>query len=184
MKKVLLLAVIVILNCTSAHTQTITNTTWSVYNTASDLVYLYHFGTDTGYMSTDFINYNAISIFTDNGHDMVITDIPGAPMACATTDSGYFTYVILNDTVNFQVVSDPCTVRQLNLTQYHWVISTTNIEDLSKPPVICLFPNPSKDGIYHLSIMNNNFDLISIYYKMRYQRSACCNIQLFCGLFG
>lgn len=162
MKKWIFNSFMIMALCVSAFSQSLQNTTWYVYNPSNVLTYYFHFGRDTSFISTNFITYYPLSIFSENGNVFTIHDITGSAMACPATDTGYYTFTIRHDTLLFTLVSDPCTPRTAVLTTYHWVQNTTGIETQNTTQAIQVFPNPSADGIFTLQITENGFEKFSV----------------------
>jgi hypothetical protein len=162
MKKIILHFILVIAVCSSALTQPLQNTTWNVYDLSNNFSLRFAFGTDTGFISYDLNIYNPLTHFVENGNAITFNDIPVLSMACPSADTGQYTFAIHNDTLSFTLVSDPCTSRNLVLTTYHWVRTTTGIESHNATEAIHVLPNPSFDGIFNLKINESGFDKFSI----------------------
>jgi hypothetical protein len=139
------------------------NTIWDVYDPSNIFAFRFHFETDTGFISYDLISYTPLTHFFENGNEVIFNDIPGIPVACPQTDTGLYTFAIQNDSLQFMLVTDPCTSsRILVLTAYHWVQNTTGINTQNTTQAIQLFPNPSYDGIFNLKMNETAFDKISV----------------------
>lgn len=139
-KKISLLTFILALMGLNGFSQTLSNTIWQVYDLSNTLYVYFHFGTDTLSFSLDNTSYSGVSIIDVNGSSLTIVDLPGAP--CQTTDTGTYTFMIQNDTLNFTLVSDVCVARINTLTNFHWVRLPTGVRNINDLPEAKLYPNP------------------------------------------
>jgi hypothetical protein len=162
MKKFLLIALLSGSLYTSAYSQTLYNTTWSVYDPTDVFFSYFKFTFDTLLFSPDNIVYTAVSNFTVSGNTFNIYDL--SPLTgCSVTDTGHYTFTITNDTLRFTLISDLCTTRSSVLSIYYGVLFATGIQvhDASMP--VNVFPNPSPSGIFNLITGGNSgYDKFSV----------------------
>lgn len=152
MKKNLLTLVMLLLLTMAVRSQQLQNTYWRVYNPSGTFFQYFHFGVDTLFFSADNITYINRSIFSETGNLFTMNDPSNWPGQCNTFDTGRYTFTIQNDTLDFTLVSDPCTWsgRPVVMDTYIFVrLTTTGIECVS-PGLIFLSPNPSANGIFNL----------------------------------
>jgi hypothetical protein len=150
MKKFLLSLFIAATICSASKSQTLYNTTWSMYDPADQFAFYFHFSTDTLSFSLDNISYTPVSNFLVGANNFTIFDVNG--LTCPLTDTGHSTFTIINDTLRFTLVSDPCPDRALVLGSYYGVLLITGIETPTVTPSISVSPNPSPGGIFNITI--------------------------------
>lgn len=138
---------------TGVFSQSLTNTSWELFFPDSTKGYV-NFGTDTLSRSSDSIAFTALSIFQENMDSLIINDIFPDTTTCGT--SGKYTFVITNDTLDFTLVSDTCSIRRFNFIGGIWVkILATEIEDIeTEPSLIKVYPNPVKNTLFIESAIN------------------------------
>ena len=149
MKKNLLLLLMAVWSL-SASSQTLSNTTWSVYDTTSTFYLYFRFGADTLSYSSDNIAYTPISTYQEAGTNFSVLDVPG-PGGCVD-DTGNYTFLIQNDTLKFTLISDLCPSRPLVISTYHWTEPVVGIQNVNPLSSINIFPNPTRDVV---SIQSN-----------------------------
>ena len=150
MKKNLIILAL-ILSTVFARGQQLQNTYWTVYNPSGSFFQYFHFGIHSLSFSYDNINYIWRSFFTESGNQFVIHDNNG-PGQCSPQDTGWYTFTILNDTLDFTLITDQCAFsgRATVLGTYIFVrLYPTGIENISSDAVE-LYPNPSMNGIFNL----------------------------------
>lgn len=163
MKKIILSLFIAATICSASKSQTLYNTTWTMYDPSDMFSAYFHFGTDTLSFSPDNISYTPISHFLVSGNNFTIVDLVG--LACPLTDTGHYTFTIINDTLRFTLLSDPCAARASVLGGgYYGVAFMTGIETSTVTPSISVSPNPSPGGIFNVTIPSNGetFNKISL----------------------
>jgi hypothetical protein len=152
-KKITLMMIIISINSLSISSQTLSNTTWELYETSNTFYLYFHFGTDTLSYSNDDINYTNVSTFQEDGNNFSIIDLFSAN-ACPVSDTGTYNFSIQNDTLKFTPINDPCDSRLEVLSTYHWVRLLTGIKSTNLLLTIEIYPNPVSDVI---SIKSNNY---------------------------
>lgn len=140
---------------TGIFSQTLTSTNWELFfpdGTSNGFV---NFSSDTLYRSNDGIDFTPLSIFQENMDSFIINDIDPMFTSCGTP--GNYTFVITNDTLDFTLVNDTCTVRINSIGNSVWVrTSSTNVEDLrTTASLIKVYPNPTSSNLYIESTMDN-----------------------------
>lgn len=151
MKKNLLTVAFVLSSILSVHAQQLQNTYWTVYNPSGSFFQYFHFGIDSLSFSYDNVNYTWRSFYTENGNQFIIDDNNG-PGQCNPGDTGWYTFIIQNDTLDFTLITDECAFsgRATILGTYIFVrLYPTGIENISSDDV-GLYPNPSTNGIFNL----------------------------------
>ena len=144
-KQITLITIIIMLISICGRSQTLYNTTWSVYDTSNILFFYFHFGTDTLSMSPDNILYTPLATFQENVDSVTFIDLPGSDCA----DTGRYTFVLQDDTLKFTLINDTCLNRRNVLINFHWVSFITGIHTVNPLATIQLFPNPS-NGIFSI----------------------------------
>ncbi|HKR04962.1 MAG TPA: T9SS type A sorting domain-containing protein [Bacteroidia bacterium] len=144
------LTYILLLTGFNANSQTLNNTTWTVYDGNSIFFYYFHFSTDTLSYSSNNFSYTPQSHFYENGDTITIIDLSGP---CPPFWTGMYSFLIQNDTLKFTLISDSCLTRAITLTDYYWVALLTGIEAINPLKQIQIFPNPFSE---RLNIWNNN----------------------------
>jgi len=140
---------------TGVFSQTLTNTNWELFfpdGTGNGFV---NFSSDTLYRSSDGIDFSPFSIFQESMDSFIINDIDPSFTSCWTP--GNYTFVITNDTLDFTLISDTCTVRINSIDNSVWVnILSTDIEDVGTPAsLIKVYPNPAKNTLSIEAAINN-----------------------------
>ncbi|MEP7170112.1 MAG: hypothetical protein ABI855_12135, partial [Bacteroidota bacterium] len=153
MKKLLLSLSLIFTLWSATNAQTLYYTTWSVYSPTNVFYSYFHFGSDTLSVSFDNVTYYPISNFLESGNTFTVFDLNGT--TCPVTDTGHYTFTITNDTLRFTLVSDPCLPRSSVLSTYYGVMFSTGIETENPSSVLLLFPNPSANGIFNLTVADN-----------------------------
>jgi hypothetical protein len=145
MKTKIGLATLIIAFCgLSVSSQTLTNTTWKVYDDAGLFSIYFHFSTNKLSYSTDNTSYTIQSTFQVNGNNFSLVDIAGST---CQGDTGYYTFLIKNDTLKFTLVNDVCPTRPTVFCTYHWVNVPTGIQSENLLPALKLYPNPAIDEL-------------------------------------
>jgi len=145
-KKLALIILVVAFSSVSSFCQSLTNTTWKVYDSVSSFYNYFRF--DSLYLSytTNEVNFNNVSTYYENGSDFTIIDIPG--FVCSA-DTGRYTFLIHNDTLDFSLVNDTCPYRSLIIADYYWVRNTiTQVENTIYSFALKIFPNPANDEVF------------------------------------
>ena len=137
-----------------AFTQTLTNTSWELFFPDGTNAFV-NFSSDTLFRSSDGIDFSPLSIFQESIDTFVINDIDPLFTSCGT--QGNYTFVITNDTLDFNLVSDTCTIRRNNFIDGIWVkILSTGSEDVeTEASLIRVYPNPTRDIFFIESTVNN-----------------------------
>ncbi len=165
MKKInTLITLIIIVSSVNVYSQTLPNTTWTVYNASSTFFAYFHFGTDTISYSIDNISYNNVSTFQVSSSNVSIIDLPGAP--CSASDTGKYTFLIQNDTLKFTTVIDLCSSRVTTLSTSNWIRLQTGIQNINLMSAIKFYPNPfsTQTTIQTNNIFNNATFTIDNYF--------------------
>lgn len=143
-KKITLMIILIVTSSLSLLSQILSNTTWSVYNASNSLYLYFHFGTDTLSYSMDNISFTNLSTFQESGNNFTLIDLPDGP---CPSDTGRYTFLIQNDTLKFNLISDLCDTRPEVFTEYHWINLTTGIQVKNLLPSVKICPNPANDVI-------------------------------------
>lgn len=148
MKNKFTLTIAIILNCLNGYAQTLTNTTWEVFDPSGSPSGYFHFESDTLSVSSDNITYTDISIYQEIGNNFTIVDLqPGTGGSCPASDTGTYTFSIQNDTLKFIEVFEPCFVRAQVVSVFHWIRVSTGIEETNLFSGIKIYPNPAGDFV-------------------------------------
>jgi len=123
-----------------ASAQQLANTYWASYDQANQFNLFWHFDNNTLSFSADSIFYQPVSSFFENGNSFTIVDLNSA--TCSVTDTGHYSFSILNDTLRFSLVSDNCSSRFSYMISYYFVNLHTGIDDDAPGQPIAVFPNP------------------------------------------
>ncbi len=150
-----------------ANAQLLQNTIWSFYDPLNVFSFYFQFNNDTVSLSTDNISYTPTSIYNETGNIFSIHDIT-ANTGCLITDTGVYNFNILNDTLQFTLIADPCFSRSQVLDNYYGVALLSSIDDKNIDANFSLYPNPSANGIFNLKIAGN---------KNEYQKFIISNIE-------
>jgi hypothetical protein len=154
---------------TGVFSQTLTNTNWELSfpdGTSNGFV---NFSSDTLYRSTDGINFSPLSVFQENIDSFIINDIDPSFTSCGTP--GSYTFVITNDTLDFTLISDTCTVRINSIANSTWIRNlSTKIEDVeTAASLIKVYPNPTSGTFFIESTINNRNSPFIIFNKLGQQ---------------
>ena len=143
MKKTInLLGVILGLTSFYLNSQTLQNTLWKVYDPGNVFFGYYYSGADTIYQVSNNSIYSPFATYQESSNTFTINDIQGAG-TCPATDTGRYTFFIVDDTLKFTKVNDPCSNRSFMLENYFFVNSITGINDANNINSIKVFPNPA-----------------------------------------
>lgn len=139
---------------TGVFSQTLNNTNWELFFPDGSNAFV-NFSSDTLYRSIDGIDFTPLSIFQENMDSFIINAIDPVATTCGT--QGNYTFVITNDTLDFTLVSDTCTIRRNNFINAIWVkIISTEIEDVeTTASLIKVYPNPTSSTLFIESAINN-----------------------------
>jgi hypothetical protein len=161
MKKILIICILILTAIISAPAQQLQNTYWTVYNPSGSFFQYFYFGFDTLFFSYNNVSYTHRSIFVENGNLLTLNDPAAWPGQCVENDTGKYSFFIQNDTLDFTLISDPCSGgRDIVMGTYIFVrLYPTGIEDVSSDAVQ-LYPNPSPNGIFNLRF--NSADKIMV----------------------
>ncbi len=168
MKNLFLTAWLIFALGLSGQSQSLSNTTWDVFDQMNVQAYSFHYGNDTVFISTDFISFEPLSIYQESNDTITLNDIPGAPFSCPGGITGYYTFLMVGDSLYFTLLSDACAGRESVLTTYDWARNTSGLDGKSLSEMIKLFPNPSYDGLFNIRINNS---------EMKFDKYTVCNIQ-------
>src|SRR6218665_1707112 len=128
--------------------QSLVNTFWTVYNPFIQTYSNYKFSaTKMGFAGTGS-NYVDGALYFENGNTFKIVE--PMPQACLmTSDTGYYTFTISSDILDFTLVSDPCGDRKNVLTNFTWYrAGTVGMASLVAPAgKISLSPNPAANSV-------------------------------------
>ena len=152
MKRFLLVSALFLLSLPALHAQSLVNTTWVFHYPDDDLFRYFHFTADTLYWSNDNITYTEHSLIAFAGSAMTISDLLGADMGCPVAQVGNYDVEIANDTLGFDLISDPCMARGEVMDEGYGVQAPSGIGQSFGAAGITVFPNPSDNGIFHLRI--------------------------------
>jgi hypothetical protein len=156
-KMIALITLIIALSCISANSQTLQNTTWSMYFNTIFISYC-HFSADTFSASQDNITWKNVSTFQVNGNEFRIVDLTNDD--CTTIDTGSYTFSIQNDVLTFTLISDNCNSRVTGLSLSTFNKIETSIQNKSIISDLKLYPNPADDEV----IIQSNNDVIGSTY--------------------
>ena len=128
MKKLLLILIIFLCGL-SGYSQTLSNSTWEVYDTTNTFFVYVQFTSDTVSYSLDNINYTNKSTFQESGANFTIIALPDTITGGCGTDIGEYTFLIQGNTLEFNPISDLCASRTITLSSYYWVNLITSIQE-------------------------------------------------------
>jgi hypothetical protein len=112
--------------CLCIHAQTLTNSSWSTNLPGAPTTFYHYFALDTLSISDNGgVDYFKVAVFEENGDTLTVQDI--TPLNCMTSEIGVYTFSIVNDTLVFTTVSDPCGNRNFAFQQGTWVKSQTYV---------------------------------------------------------
>jgi len=129
MKKNIFILIIVLCGLRS-YSQTLSNSTWEVYDTTNTFFIFAKFTSDTASYSLDNINYTNTATFEESGANFTIIDLLSDSGVCGN-DIGEYTFLIQGDTLEFTPIIDLCTTRNTALSSYYWVNIITGISDIA-----------------------------------------------------
>lgn len=147
MKRVLLTGICIVCICLTSRAQNVANTFWLGYDTTDTPDLYWHFTSDSLYFSTDNVNWQIVSTFTENASLLNITDVPTPPPYCGGT--GIYTKSFSGDTLWLTIVNDTCSSRVDYITTHYFVNTLTGIDDPNPNLVFTISPNPT-DGIFNV----------------------------------
>ncbi len=139
------LTIIVALSSVSVSSQTLSNTTWIVYDSTNSFVTFFKFGSDTLSHSMYNMDYEDLSTFQENGNSFTLIDLPNN--SWCPEDTGKYTFLIENDTLKLTLISDLCVGRPEVLSGSHWIKLLTGTKSINLSSVIKIYPNPANDVI-------------------------------------
>lgn len=149
------LIIIILLSTISSgvFSQTLTGTSWELFFSDGTTAFV-NFSSDTLYRSNDGVTFVPLSLFQENADSFVINDIDTMFTTCRL--SGNYTFIITNDTLDFTLVSDTCTIRRGNFIDGVWVrSSSTGVEDVeSELSSVRVYPNPTSNILFIESIID------------------------------
>jgi hypothetical protein len=148
LKKLFLTLILTIPTVFAGHSTTLANTTWHTFAYATNAPDLFFkFDATSIYYSTNNISYTLISPYSEIGNVMRLYN----DLNCGT-DTGKYSFILSNDTLRFTLVNDLCSSRASYFSSYYFVAMLTGIKTESSLSGIEVFPNPSADGIFNLSL--------------------------------
>ena len=144
MKKYLI-SFIIFLFSIAGFGQSLKNTYWYVYDNNSKYFMYFEINSNDIYFGKSPDKLQLLANFTADSTHFSILDVPGMP---CSTDTGYYTYKITNDTLSFNLISDSCTNRAPTFTQFYWVtVEYNGIKAMENNSVFNLSPNPVVDEL-------------------------------------
>jgi hypothetical protein len=158
MKKLFALFVILV-NSSLLFGQSLYNTTWAVYRPDTSLASYCHLGNDTLSFSFDKTTYENSSTFTVSGNNFSIRTYTNS--SCGSS-IGQYTFSIQNDTLDFGVINDVCSLRKGVIADFYWVRLhlPTRIPEIEKESSIVMYPNPTQ-GLLTIPAAGNKHVIIS-----------------------
>lgn len=140
--KITLLLIVTLINISNVFSQSLSNSTWSVFDTSNKFFVRFNFKADTLSYSTDNISYTPVSTYQVNDNNFTIKDLSSGP---CPTDIGQYNFLIQNDTLKFTLISDLCATRPTTFTNYHWVRILTTMNSLNAVKPMIMYPSPTID---------------------------------------
>jgi len=131
----------------SIYSQTLSNTTWKVYDDSNIFYLYYHFGTDTISASSDDFAYHNIATYHEYGNNISIVDLDRTN-SCPDSDTGIYNFSIQNDILKLTLISDPCEERSIVLSRYQCTRLLTEIQNTDFYPTPKIYPNPANDILF------------------------------------
>jgi hypothetical protein len=131
----------------SIYSQTLSNTTWKVYDDSNIFYLYYHFGTDTISASSDIFAYHNIATYHEYGNNISIVDLDRTN-SCPDSDTGVYNFSIQNDILKLALISDPCEERSIVISRYQWTRLLTEIQNTDFYPTPKIYPNPANDILF------------------------------------
>ena len=124
----------------SFNAQQLVNTSWNVYDDLGNFYDVASFSADSLHDS-----FGPNSQYQENGNSIWFL---AQPATICGSDTGFYTFLIQNDTLFFTLVSDLCGARTFVATAYAWVDITANVkDDNSLASSIITYPNPTQERI-------------------------------------
>lgn len=142
-KQITLLLLIMLMGSSSILSQSLQNTTWTVYDTNNNFFLYFHFDADIVSYSNDNITYNNVATYQETGNDFTTIDLPETRRCIG--DIGRYTFLLQNDILKFTLVSDDCLSRPTTFTSYQWVRWQLGVQEINLVPSINMYPNPTSD---------------------------------------
>ena len=131
----------------SIFSQTLSNTTWKVYDDSNIFYLYYHFGTDTISASSDNFAYHNIATYHEHGNNISIVDLDRTN-SCPDSDTGVYNFSIQNDILILALISDPCEERSIVISRYQWTRLLTEIQNTDFYSTPKIYPNPANDILF------------------------------------
>lgn len=132
----------------NTYSQSLANTTWSVYQPNGSFLYYFRFTQDSLKYSTNNVSYITSSSYTVMNSNLSILDSPGG--GCANY-VGQYTFAVQSNTLSFSAVNDQCSGRLNTFTTCKWVGGITGVDEFSALNKIGVYPNPTT-GLITISL--------------------------------
>jgi hypothetical protein len=139
-KRTILLTILVALGSFRSFSQSLINTTWTVYDASYNFFLYFHFSTNTVSYSSDNISYTNVSTFQTSANSFTIVDLP---TATCPGDTGRYTFLIQTNSLQFTLVNEACSSRQNTFVNFHWVRLIAGLKEKSLSGSSALYPNPT-----------------------------------------
>lgn len=124
--------------------QTLSNTTWKVYDDSNIFYLYYHLGSDTISASSDNFAYHNIATYHEDENNISIVDLDRTN-SCPASDTGVYNFSIQNDNLKLTLISDPCDERSIVVSTYLWTRILTEIQNMDFYQTPKIYPNPAHD---------------------------------------
>jgi hypothetical protein len=133
----------------SLRSQSLVNTFWTVYNPFIQTYSNYKFSaTHMGFAGAGSNYVDGSKYFVSSNNFKIVETSPQSCMM--SSDTGYYTFSISSDILDFIAINDPCTDRKNVLTNFTWYrAGTLGLASLVAPAgKISLSPNPANSSIW------------------------------------
>lgn len=144
-RKISLLLIIVFVQTSNGFSQSLPGSTWKVFDQASAFYVYLKFNSNTVSHSYDNVTWTNSSNYWVSGNSFKILGLTSS--AQCPLDTGYYSFLIQNDTLKFTSITDPCTSRNQVHAYYHWVRLVTAIKEIDSDSKVKLFPNPTSSRV-------------------------------------
>jgi hypothetical protein len=147
MIKPLRLIILLVIFCRSivANAELLNQTRWRSFDSQNNFDLFWNFNNDTVAVSSNNINWNYISVYTEAGNVFTIRDLDS--ISCTTVDYGIYHFNVVQDTLRFTLFSDNCFNRWDYLTTHYFVDFPIGIDEYEQYKNISVYPVPFAESL-------------------------------------
>ncbi len=147
MKKAFHFAILIAFGVLSASSQQLQNTLWKGYWKPTQDSLLIDSKVDSAYVNS-LTGFNlASSRYWEVQDTFYMVDAYG-PISCPSTDTGMYLFQIINDSLFFYLINDPCASRSSGLDSMGLKKQTTLSVQSFEDDLAIYYPNPVVDDLY------------------------------------